>query len=58
MRPIDWKNTFPPTRRQKRKAAEIHPSAAEDADEPPAKKLPMVRAVAKAVVDMKGLHCP
>ncbi|XP_015714632.1 zinc finger CCCH-type domain-containing-like isoform X3 [Coturnix japonica] len=41
VRPIDWKNTFPPTRRQKRKAAEIHPSAAEDADEPPAKKLPM-----------------
>ncbi|XP_015714720.1 zinc finger CCCH domain-containing protein 11A-like [Coturnix japonica] len=41
VRPIDWKTTFPPTRRQKRKAAEIHPSAAEDTDEPPAKKLPM-----------------
>ncbi|XP_048817609.1 zinc finger CCCH domain-containing protein 11A-like isoform X1 [Lagopus muta] len=40
-RPIDWKTTFPTMRRRKRKAAEMQPSAAEDADEPPARKLPM-----------------
>ncbi|XP_072205411.1 uncharacterized protein [Excalfactoria chinensis] len=54
VRPIDWKTTFPTMRRQKRKAAEMHPSAAEDTDEPPDRKLAMVRAVAKAVVDMEG----
>ncbi|XP_048813902.1 zinc finger CCCH domain-containing protein 11A-like isoform X2 [Lagopus muta] len=40
-RPIDWKTTFPTMRRLKRKAAEMQPSAAEDTDEPPARKLPM-----------------
>lgn len=55
VRLIDWKTTFPPTQTRKRKAAEMRPSAGEDTDEPPAKKLPMVRAVAKAVVDTAGL---
>jgi len=45
VKPIDWKTTFPPMQRQKRKAAEMRPAAAEDTDEPPAKKLPMVRTV-------------
>ncbi|XP_040539097.2 zinc finger CCCH domain-containing protein 11A-like isoform X3 [Gallus gallus] len=40
VKPIDWKTTFPPKQKRKRKAAEMHPSAAEDTDEPPAKKLP------------------
>jgi len=57
VRPIDSKTTFPTKQRRKRKAAEIHPSAAKDTDEPPARKLPRVRTVAKAVVDMEGLHC-
>ena len=43
VKPIDWKTTFPPKQKRKRKAAEMHPSAAEDTDEPPAKKLPTVR---------------
>ena len=55
VKPIDWKTTFPPKQKRKRKAAEMRPSAGEDTDEPPAKKLPMVRAVAKAVVDTAGL---
>ncbi|POI26407.1 hypothetical protein CIB84_009843, partial [Bambusicola thoracicus] len=54
VRPIDWKTTFPIKQRRKQKAAEMHPSAAEDTDEPPARKLPMVRTVEKAVVDMEG----
>ncbi|XP_019466950.1 zinc finger CCCH domain-containing protein 11A-like [Meleagris gallopavo] len=57
MRAIDWKATFPKKQRQKRKAAEMQPSAAEDTDEPPARKLPMVRTAATAVVHKEGLHC-
>jgi len=57
VRRIDWKTTFPPMQRHKRKAARMHPSAAEGTDEPPERKLPMVRTVAKAVVDMEGSHC-
>jgi len=38
-RPIDWKTTFSTKQRWKQKAAEMHPSAAEDTDEPPARKL-------------------
>lgn len=41
VRPIDSKTTFPTKQRRKRKAVEIHPSAAKDTDEPPARKLPM-----------------
>ncbi|XP_040503694.1 zinc finger CCCH domain-containing protein 11A-like isoform X1 [Gallus gallus] len=41
VRRIDWKTTFPPMQRRKRKAARMHPSAAEGTDEPPERKLPM-----------------
>ena len=44
-------------RRLKRKAAQMQPSAAEDTDEPPARKLPMVRTTATAVGHKEGLHC-
>ncbi|XP_052546370.1 zinc finger CCCH domain-containing protein 11A-like [Tympanuchus pallidicinctus] len=40
LRSAAWKSTFPTKQTLKRKAADMEPSAAEDTDEPPARKLP------------------
>ncbi|XP_052546368.1 zinc finger CCCH domain-containing protein 11A-like isoform X2 [Tympanuchus pallidicinctus] len=47
LRSAAWKSTFPTKQTLKRKAADMEPSAAEDTDEPPARKLP--RAIVPAL---------
>ncbi|XP_042726443.1 uncharacterized protein LOC122179601 [Lagopus leucura] len=47
LRSADWKSTFPRKQTLKRKAADMEPSAAEDTDEPPARKLPMAADVSQ-----------